>query len=54
VKDVMSRDSDRYEEVTRSILQQCRSGLGIGEVEPKGKVPGTSGTEREIDVMYEG
>ena len=45
----MSKESDRYEEVTRTILDACREQLGYKEVRPKGKIPGESGTQWEID-----
>lgn len=45
----MSGTSDRFEQTVRSILQQCRNALGYSHVDPKGKLPGKSGTKWEID-----
>src|SRR5947209_3865420 len=46
---IMSKESDRYEVVTRAILQSCREQLGFKEVRPKRKLPGATGTQWEID-----
>jgi hypothetical protein len=45
----MSASSDRFEQTVRNILEQCRDALGYSRVDPKGKLPGRSGTEWEID-----
>jgi len=45
----MSKESERYEQVTRAILEQCREQLGFKEVRPKSKIPGKTGTRWEID-----
>jgi hypothetical protein len=45
----MSKESDWYEQVTRTILHACREQLGYKEVRPKGRIPGESGTQWEID-----
>jgi hypothetical protein len=47
----MSVESERYEQVTRAILERCREQLGYKEVCPKGKIPGETGTEWEIDAI---
>jgi hypothetical protein len=45
----MSKESDRYEEVTRAILDTCKKQLGYKKVEPKGDHAGETGTSWEID-----
>jgi len=47
----MSVEFERYEQVTRAILERCREQLGYKEVCPKGKIPGETGTEWEIDAI---
>jgi len=47
----MSKESERYEEVTRAILFTCREQLGFKDVQPKGDIPGESGTSWEIDAI---
>lgn len=47
----MSSESDRFERVTRTILEQCRDAFGYTRVDPKGKLRGKSGTEWEIDAI---
>ena len=47
----MSKESDRYEQVTRAILERCREELGFKEVQPKQRIPGKSGTSPEIDAI---
>ena len=45
----MDKKCERYEQVTRKILEDCREQLGYREVHPKGKILGKSGTQWEID-----
>ena len=45
----MEKDWERYEQVVRTILESLREHLGYSRVDPKGDLPGRSGTEWEID-----
>jgi hypothetical protein len=45
----MEKDWERYERVVRAILESLREHLGYSRVDPKGDLPGRSGTDWEVD-----